>query len=122
MYCAETRGLSHQFAGHPAVLNNISMQVPMGSIYGFLGPNGAGKTTTLRILLGLIKKQQGELFIFNKPLHRHRMELLKRVGTMIETPRAAVVADSIGKAAEFFSFGTNDLTQTTIGINIIYCA
>ena len=86
MYCAETRGLSHQFAGHPAVLNNISMQVPIGSIYGFLGPNGAGKTTTLRILLGLIKKQQGELFIFNKPLHRHRMELLKRVGTMIETP------------------------------------
>lgn len=86
MYCAETRGLSHQFTGHPDVLNNISMQVPAGSIYGFLGPNGAGKTTTLRILLGLIKKQQGEVLLFNKPLYRHRLEILKRVGTMIESP------------------------------------
>ncbi len=39
------------------------------------------------------------------------------LGTMIETPRAAVVADSIGKAAEFFSFGTNDLTQMTMGFS-----
>ena len=62
------------------------MQVPTGSIYGFLGPNGAGKTTTLRILLGLIKKQQGEVLLFNKTFHRHRMEILKSVGTMIENP------------------------------------
>lgn len=86
MFCAETRGLYHQFAGHPAVLNNICMQVPTGSIYGFLGPNGAGKTTTLRILLGLIKRQQGEVLLFNKTFHRHRMEILKNVGTMIENP------------------------------------
>ena len=39
------------------------------------------------------------------------------LGTMIETPRAALVADSIGKAAEFFSFGTNDLTQMTLGFS-----
>ncbi len=39
------------------------------------------------------------------------------LGTMIETPRAALVADSIGKAAEFFSFGTNDLTQMTMGFS-----
>lgn len=62
------------------------MQVPTGSIYGFLGPNGAGKTTTLRILLGLIKRQQGEVLLFNKTFHRHRMEILKNVGTMIENP------------------------------------
>ncbi|MBK6906568.1 MAG: pyruvate, phosphate dikinase [Rhodocyclaceae bacterium] len=39
------------------------------------------------------------------------------LGTMIETPRAAVIADSIGKQAEFFSFGTNDLTQMTLGFS-----
>src|SRR5258708_39326498 len=38
-------------------------------------------------------------------------------GTMIELPRAAVVADQIAKEAEFFSFGTNDLTQTTLGMS-----
>jgi pyruvate,orthophosphate dikinase len=39
------------------------------------------------------------------------------VGTMIEIPRACVVADEIAKTAEFFSFGTNDLTQTTLGMS-----
>jgi pyruvate,orthophosphate dikinase len=39
------------------------------------------------------------------------------LGTMIETPRAALVADSIGRQAEFFSFGTNDLTQMTMGFS-----
>ena len=39
------------------------------------------------------------------------------VGTMIEIPRAAVTADEIAKVAEFFSFGTNDLTQTTMGLS-----
>ena len=39
------------------------------------------------------------------------------VGTMIELPRAALIADEISQTAEFFSFGTNDLTQTTFGIS-----
>jgi pyruvate,orthophosphate dikinase len=44
-------------------------------------------------------------------------EIAYMVGTMIETPRGALVADSIGKQAEFFSFGTNDLTQMTLGFS-----
>jgi pyruvate, orthophosphate dikinase len=40
-----------------------------------------------------------------------------QLGTMIETPRAALIADSIGRQAEFFSFGTNDLTQMTLGFS-----
>jgi pyruvate, orthophosphate dikinase len=46
---------------------------------------------------------------------QHRLEY--SVGTMIELPRAALVADQIAAEAEFFSFGTNDLTQTTFGIS-----
>ena len=45
------------------------------------------------------------------------IELEYKVGTMIEVPRAAVVADNIGKSADFFSFGTNDLTQLTLGFS-----
>lgn len=86
MYCLETKGLSHSFSSGTAVLNNICLQVPRGSIYGFLGPNGAGKTTTLRLLLGLIKKQQGEISIFGKSLQQNRIEVLKQIGSMIETP------------------------------------
>ncbi|RMH33033.1 MAG: pyruvate, phosphate dikinase [Acidobacteria bacterium] len=50
-------------------------------------------------------------------MNEHGMEIKYTVGTMIELPRAALVADSIAKHAEFFSFGTNDLTQTTFGLS-----
>ncbi|MBI5192993.1 MAG: pyruvate, phosphate dikinase [Nitrospirae bacterium] len=47
----------------------------------------------------------------------YKVKLKYQVGTMIELPRAALVADEIAKTAEFFSFGTNDLTQTTLGLS-----
>ncbi|QNU67073.1 ABC transporter ATP-binding protein [Ruminiclostridium herbifermentans] len=45
------------------VVNNLNLNVPYGSVYGFLGPNGAGKTTTIRMLLGLAKPTSGEIYI-----------------------------------------------------------
>jgi pyruvate,orthophosphate dikinase len=50
-------------------------------------------------------------------LHGMGEELPYAVGTMIELPRAALTADQIARTAEFFSFGTNDLTQTTFGLS-----
>ena len=85
MHCLETSDLHHRFASHD-VLRGISMQVPTGSIYGFLGPNGAGKTTTLRLLLGLLKTQRGQIRIFGKPLDSERIAILRNVGSMIESP------------------------------------
>jgi ABC-2 type transport system ATP-binding protein len=85
MNCLETADLHHQFAGH-AVLRGISMHVPEGSIYGFLGPNGAGKTTTLRLILGLLKTQQGQIRIFGKRFDEDRIAILRNVGSMIESP------------------------------------
>jgi ABC-type multidrug transport system ATPase subunit len=86
MYCLETDQLTHTFSGNTIVLNNIHLQVPEGSIYGFLGPNGAGKTTTLRLLLGLLKKKRGAISVFGVPFDRNRVSILKRVGSLIETP------------------------------------
>ena len=86
MYCIETKNLTHKFSEQEAVLSNINMQIPQGSIYGFLGPNGAGKTTTLKLILGLLKKQEGDIFIFNKPFDDNRIELLKNIGSLIESP------------------------------------
>jgi len=55
--------------------------------------------------------------ICNKKIKSAEVKLAYKVGTMIELPRAALTADKIAEEAEFFSFGTNDLTQTTFGIS-----
>ena len=86
MYCLETRNLTHTFSEGDVVLNNINLKIPEGSIYGFLGPNGAGKTTTLRLILGLLKKQVGEIIIFNKTFEKDRIEILQSIGSLIESP------------------------------------
>lgn len=85
-YCIETRGLTYRFSEKETVLRHMDLQVPQGSIYGFLGPNGAGKTTTLRLLLGLLRKQQGQISIFGKAFEQHRCEVLSRLGSLIESP------------------------------------
>lgn len=86
MYCIETKNLTHHFSGKEKVLNDINLQIPQGSIFGFLGPNGAGKTTTLKLILGLLKKQEGTISIFDKPFEKNRIETLKNIGSLIEAP------------------------------------
>src|SRR3954451_2691573 len=85
MHCLETTDIHHRCADHD-VLSGVSMQVPAGSIYGFLGPNGAGKTTTLRLILGLLKSQRGEIRIFGKRFDQNRIAILRNVGSLIESP------------------------------------
>ena len=62
MNAIEVRGLKKSFDA-TVVLDSISMMVRRGDIYGFLGPNGSGKTTTLRILLGIINADEGEITV-----------------------------------------------------------
>ena len=85
-FSIETNGLSYRFSEREMVLHGIALRVAQGSIYGFLGPNGAGKTTTIRLLLGLLKNQQGTISFFGLPFQAHRLEILRRVGSLIETP------------------------------------
>ncbi len=82
----ETTNLNYSFRNGTKTLDDINLVVPKGSIYGFLGPNGAGKTTTLRLLLGLLKNQQGRLRIFGQDFNSNRIEILKRLGSLIEQP------------------------------------
>jgi lantibiotic transport system ATP-binding protein len=86
MFCIETENLDYRFSKEQQVLDSINLQVPTGSIYGFLGPNGAGKTTTLRLVLGLLEKQSGEIRIFNKYFSANRIAILRQLGSLIESP------------------------------------
>jgi ABC-2 type transport system ATP-binding protein len=54
------RGVTKRFAGTVAV-DDLSLVVPTGSIYGFIGPNGSGKTTTLRMIMHILLPDQGEI-------------------------------------------------------------
>lgn len=82
----QTHQLNYRYTKGVSALTDISLQVNRGDIYGFLGPNGSGKTTTLSLLLGLLKNQQGTIEILGKNLHSHRKEVLRKVGSLIESP------------------------------------
>ncbi|MCD8740704.1 ABC transporter ATP-binding protein [Mucilaginibacter roseus] len=80
-----TQNLTFNF-GNQKVVNSLSLQVPQGSIYGFLGPNGAGKTTTIKLLLNLLKTDEGSISVFEKDLKSNRIEILSKIGSLIEQP------------------------------------
>ena len=66
-YVIQTKNLTRRFGENIAV-NNLNLNVPRGSVYGFLGPNGAGKTTTIRMLLGLAQPTSGKAQVLGHPV------------------------------------------------------
>jgi len=81
----EVKDLSKQFKEIKAV-DNLNLNVYRGDVFGFLGPNGAGKSTTIRMLLSLIRPNQGTIKIFGKSLLEHRIDILKNIGAIVEKP------------------------------------
>ena len=75
------RGLAKSFRGRPAVVD-VSIDVPVGTIYGFLGPNGSGKTTTIRMLCGLLTPDAGEGRCLGFDLRRDTQRIKREVGYM----------------------------------------
>lgn len=83
MYAIETVGLCKQY-GNKNVVNELSIQVPKGAVYGFIGRNGAGKSTTQKMVCGLINSTKGEVKLFGKPVDD--VETRSKIGTLIEAP------------------------------------
>jgi ABC-2 type transport system ATP-binding protein len=79
----ETELLTKKY-GEVIAVDQLSLRVPRGGVFGFLGPNGSGKTTTMGMLLGLVHPTSGEARIFGDPA-RHPATL-RRVGAMVESP------------------------------------
>jgi ABC-type multidrug transport system ATPase subunit len=75
-----------KYFGDISAVNNLSFTVTAGEVYGFLGQNGAGKSTTIRMLLTLLKPDNGEIEIFGMKLYEHRKEILRKTGAIIEKP------------------------------------
>ncbi|WP_343250104.1 ABC transporter ATP-binding protein [Diplocloster hominis] len=77
--------LTKQYKKFTAV-QDVSLHIPRGRIYGFLGPNGAGKSTTMKMLLGLTSPTSGSFQINGLQFPKDRMRILQMTGSFIEAP------------------------------------
>ena len=84
-YIITTQQLSKRYRTFTAV-NQVSLHIRRGSIYGFLGPNGAGKSTTMKLLLGLTAPTSGSFTVNGKHFPEDRLAILREVGSFIESP------------------------------------
>ncbi len=82
-----TEGLTKRFGNRVAV-NGLNLEVIRGTVFGLLGPNGSGKTTTLRMILGLIWPNEGQVLLFGSRMSddTSRRAALRRVGAIVEQP------------------------------------
>ena len=80
MHAIELRNITKSFDGYKAV-DDLSLSVPRGSIYGFIGPNGSGKTTTLRMIMNILFPESGEIYLSGR---RSLASRLDQVGYLPE--------------------------------------
>ena len=94
------RNVSKSF-GNFRALNDISLEIKEGEIFGYIGPNGAGKTTTMKILVGLISDFQGEVTIGDYAVPKNKDEIHKLLGYL---PQAVAFQDwhTINQALKIF--------------------
>ena len=82
-----SEGLTKLF-GRVRAVDDVSLEVAEGEIYGFLGPNGSGKTTTVRMLLGLVLASSGTIEVLGQSMPRRARAVLPDVGALVEGPAA----------------------------------
>jgi len=80
----EIRELGKRYDGF--ALTGVSFEVPRGYVMGLIGPNGAGKTTTLKTILGLLRRESGEIRVFGMDPATHGAEIRSRIGFVHDEP------------------------------------
>jgi ABC-2 type transport system ATP-binding protein len=88
-------GLTKRFGSVTAV-QDLTLRVPRGGVFGLLGPNGSGKTTTIGLLLGLIRPSAGSIHLFGNDARGGHLSALRRIGAIVENP--AFYPDLSGRA------------------------
>jgi ABC-2 type transport system ATP-binding protein len=83
-YAFRTHELTREFATGVRALDQLTLQVPAGVVFGFLGPNGAGKTTTIRLLLGLLEPSAGGAEVLGFDVRTQADQIRERTGALLE--------------------------------------
>lgn len=82
----EINSVSMEYKKDKKVINNLSMKVNDGEIFGFLGPNGAGKTTTIKMMTGILEVDKGDILIDNYSIKNKPLEAKKKIGLVLDNP------------------------------------
>lgn len=78
-------GVSKHF-GKRTVVDNLNLETHTGEVFGFLGPNGAGKTTTIKMIVGMINIDEGNISIYGADVRKEFEKAMSRVGAIVENP------------------------------------
>lgn len=68
------------------IIKGLSFSVQQGEIFGFLGPNGAGKTTTIRMIVGLMRISEGDIFVCGNSIQQNFNDAIRQIGAIVENP------------------------------------
>ncbi|WP_322495271.1 ATP-binding cassette domain-containing protein [Chloroflexus sp.] len=82
-FAIRTQQLTRTF-GPVRAVDQLTLEVRQGEIFGFLGPNGSGKTTTIRLLLGLLQPDAGQIEVLGLPVPQRATEVRARTGALLE--------------------------------------
>ena len=103
-------------------VKNLNLSVPKGCVYGFLGPNGAGKTTTMKLILGLIRPDSGNVRILGNIMSpATRFNINQRTGSLIESPGFyghLTGQENLEIIAKYKHLGAKDISNALKTVNL----
>ncbi len=117
-YAIETMGLSKRY-GEELAVDDLSFEIPTGTVFGFIGPNGAGKTTTIRILMGLLRKSAGQARVLGMDVDARSTAMRQRVGYVPEIHsiyRWMRVREVIGFCRTLYDVWNDELCRELLGL------
>jgi ABC-2 type transport system ATP-binding protein len=110
----EVKNVSKIYKGTKAAVNDVSFSVKEGEIFGFLGPNGAGKTTTIRMMIGLLKTTDGEIWINNLNVHKDTKKVHEHIGVVFELPNLYLkwtIRDNLKFFADLYNVSSEQINE-----------
>lgn len=115
----DIKGLNKLY-GKRVVLHNVDMQCYAGEVFGFLGPNGAGKTTTIKIVVGLLDKDSGEVSVCGKDLKKDFEGALSNIGAIVENPELYKYLSGMDNLKQFARMrGVNDINKINEVVRLV---
>lgn len=124
MKSIEIKDLNFSF-GSKQILNQVNLNVPRGSIYGYLGRNGAGKSTTIKLLLGLLNSNEDSIFLNELSIKKHPIEIHALSGNLIEAPcfyTKLTVYENLKYLDVIYQKGEERISEVLDLVDLLYAA